>query len=538
MTLAVGSPTRTLDLTSILPELPGTGGIDEILPTLKRPDISAGSTPERAISIINPEDIPVSRQRADGHFLSAVISSPHPVTLADIAAVRSKVRFTNQVPASGAIPAGTIPGSHYEGHLWVRDLSIVAHACSQIPDSAHQALGAKAMRHIASVYSVPIQRGKWTSFLFNPDPHAKYAGAHVLEYPPIFLDIDSKGKAVPSQRDWCQSQLDAIGAWHWATFRMANDGLLDLPRLNSGLTRFINRENEHESLFAVSLRVMNRIRFWDQSDHGIWEAHKLFRRASSVGAVLSGLHQAHQFFTQHGWGALNGPGQVFTAQTEVEDAIAKGTDALATRIFTDGRPAMESEEIKSDSALAVLLALYDPKLTAGQADSILRMLYERDGQGKFRRMGEVGFSRWDGDPYLGSDHATFESEDGVWSDSSHPNFREAQWTLMDPLLASFHFERYIDSNGADLNSYLLADRHFKRAVAHITSGNEEYTKRTEKVVTIMPGRLPEAFWLDTKQDTWRANENTPLLMAEAMFALMLARGKKAAQVYEALAKAA
>lgn len=542
MTLDVGAPTRTLDLTSILADLPEPRLLDTILPTLSRAESlrlqRAPSEAQLHSPIISPDQIPISHQLAAGHFLSEVILNPKPVTLADIATVKSKVRFTNEVPASGAIPAGTVPGSHYEGHLWLRDHSIVAQVCSQIPDPVHSALGAKAMRHIAALYSVPEQRGKWTSFLFHHDPFQKYADAHVLEYPPIFLDIDNRGRLVSSQRVWCQSQLDAIGAWHWSTFKMANEGKLDLPRLNSGLTRFINRENDQESLFTVSLRVLNRIRYWDQKDHGFWEAHRLFRRASSVGAVLSGLHQAHEFFTKHGWNVLERPGACFSAQTEVEDAIAKGTDALATRIFRDGSAAIETEDIRSDSVLAVLLALYDPKLTRQQADSILKMIYERDAQGGFRRMGEVGFSRWDKDPYLGSDHPYFESPDNVWSDNSHPGFREAQWTLMDPLLAAHHFQRYIDSHGGDAHSYLLADRHFKRAVAHISSGDESFLKMDGSRVGIPAGRLTEAFWLDTREARWRANENTPLLMAEAMFALMLSRAKQGAYIYEALARAA
>jgi hypothetical protein len=172
-----------------------------------------------------------------------------------------------------------------------------------------------------------------------------------------------------------------------------------------------------------------------------------------------------------------------------------------------------------------LLFPFDPGLSALQQRGILKVLY-RD------RLGPVGFSRRDHDEYVGQDYA-HNPNNPIFVDPNLSGYRPAEWTLFDPLLGAYFYQRFIDSKGLDLESLKLADRHLKRSISQVTSREDTYWKACEQRMVVVPAlRIPEAYWWDSQAGRWRPNENSPLLMAEAACALMLERGLQAAALFE------
>ena len=210
---------------------------------------------------------------------------------------------------------------------------------------------------------------------------------------------------------------------------------------------------------------------------------------------------------------------------EIDIALIEANKVLEFRIPLSGEYAIETESFQSDSALSFLLYPFNPGLTTKQEKAIINTLYTN-------RMGVVGFSRRDHDEYLGQDYI-YNSKDACFCDPGQPFYRAAQWTMFDPLIAAYYYQKFLDSNAMDKESFAFADRHLKRTLLSITKSKDSYRKAyCGNTVNIPSNRIPEAYFFDSILGKWRANHNTPLLMAEAAFAFMADRAASAIKLWE------
>lgn len=463
----------------------------------------------------SPPEIPISADKFPRHQFAKYVRKRSPIETADLAAILKKVSFDIYLHESGAIPAAINSATDYTAHSWTRDTAIIAYAMAV---SKHNEEAKKAIYSLAVFYGRKEQRDRFISFHYDGDPYSKYRFANpTLELPHVRARIDDKGDLIESPQDWSHSQLDAIGMWLFTSFRMANLGLLDLDELNHHLTITINSDNALDPILSVGLKFMNRIRFWQQHDHGPWEDRLEPSRASSLGIGVAALCEARKYFERFGCPA--------ELMAEIENALHQAEKMLEFRIPKTGHYAVETEAYPADSALAFLLFPFNPGFSLNQEKAVLMSLYKS-------RMGEIGFTRRDRDEYLGQDYI-YNPDSSAFCNPDQPFYRAAQWTLFDPLIAGYYYNRYLKSNALDEESFLMADRHLKRTLLLITSSRDSYRKANPGVtVKTGRGRLPEAYFYDSKIDKWRPNENTPLLMAEAAFVLMLDRAREACKLFE------
>lgn len=456
-----------------------------------------------------------------GHHLREFIDRVDILGGHDLEKILGRVELIIRVYGTGTIPASTNPASHYATHAWTRDAAVCAFAMVR---SGRAIEGLDALAHLASFYNRPEERNKFLRFHYHEEASDLYRSPDSSNHPHIKGLIDSvTRRMVRYEYPWAHNQLDAIGMWLFATFRCANEHRLDLARLDRELTGRINGDNVHDSIFCVALKFLNRVRYFDQHDTGPWEDCNLPRRATSIGSCLAAFREARIFFERESYGEWSKgyPAGTGSLRHELEEAIIEGTAALHSRIDPAGSFAIENDRFLSDASLSFLLHPFNPGLNRAQEDAIVRALY-RD------RMGEVGFSRRDDDDYVGMNYIRYP---GVMSDLGQPDYRAAEWTLFDPLLASFFYERFSASGGIDSAALVLADRHTKRALSQITKDIDVFSKRDGTVVTVPRGVIPEAYWFDTELDRWRPNENTPLPMSAAAYTFMFESARRALAVH-------
>ncbi|MCO6430456.1 MAG: hypothetical protein J5J00_06295 [Deltaproteobacteria bacterium] len=477
-----------------------------------------------AEAVLLPDQIPLCPSLVRRHPLGKFIRSALPISHQDLSAILSNLQFEIHLYDTGTIPAGLNPASDYAQHAWTRDAAIVAIALAM---TRHPNESRKAMSNIACFYGREEQRSRFIGFHYDNDPAAKYRyGNPNRDLPHIRARIDESGNMIESEQDWSHSQLDAIGMWLYATFWLANRNLLDLKAIDHLITADINPDNGIDSIYSVALKFLNRIRFWEQHDHGPWEDRLEPSRASSVGICVAALKEALAYFERNNWDTFQiyNPEGGPSLREELSTGLIEGERVLTARIPKSGSAAVETERYPSDSALAFLLFPFNPGLSGTQERAILSALY-RD------RMGEVGFTRRDNDEYLGMDYPINES--GCFCDISKEGYKAAEWTLFDPLISAYYFQRYLSSSGMDEASFLLGERHLKRSLAQITKSKDSYVKVYDSCKVEIPAmRLPEAYWFESSSKKWRANENTPLLMAEAASAMMFERGIEASKLWE------
>jgi Glycosyl hydrolases family 15 len=475
--------------------------------------------------VISVEDIPLCSCLARNSQYKNFIFDTKPISYSNLINLIEQLTLSISLYDSGSIPAATNPASDYSEHSWTRDTAIIAHALGA---SKHYQECEKSLIHLAEFYARSEQRDRFIGFHYHDNPVHKYRfGDRNKELPHIRARIDPTGRMVESEQDWSHNQLDAIGMWLLVTFRAANQNILNLTELDHNITQSINPNNAIDSIFSVALKFLNRIQFWEQHDHGPWEDKLEPSRASSLAMGVTAIKEAIAFFNKTNWQVVNiyKPENGPSLEEELKHALIEGEKALCQRIPRNGLYAIETDRYPTDSALSFLLFPFNPGLNARQEKAILRALYNK-------RMGVVGFTRRDEDDYLGSDYI-YNDKSPNFCDHTAKEYKAAEWTLFDPLIAGYYFQRYIESNSLDTQSFILAERHLKRSLAAITHSNDSYKITFDKRSIEIPiGRLPEAYWFDTQENRWRANENTPLLMAEAAFTLMLERGLEATKLYE------
>lgn len=474
---------------------------------------------------ISPLDLPLYLPMAVRHPFSKYIRKSDFVSSSDLNSILRDLSLAFQLYESGAIPAAVNSATDYSQHSWTRDTAIVAY-CLALTN--HLTESYQAISSLAVFYGRREQRDRFISFHYHENPYEKYRfGNPTLELPHIRARIDESGRMTESDQDWSHSQLDAIGMWLFVTFRLANNGLLDIKALDTEITTGINPDNELDSIFCVALKFLDRIRFWHQHDHGPWEDRLEPSRASSVGIGIAALKEAIQYFESDRAPKINfyQSEQSPPFCEQLYSALKEAGVVLEARLPRTGAYALETEAYPADSALSFLLYPFNPGLNLQQEQAILRALYKN-------RMGEIGFTRRDSDEYVGQDYI-YRKDHPVYCDPDQPLYRAAQWTLFDPLIAAYYYNRYIRSNALDTESYAFANRHLKRSLLQITKSKDSYRKAYDgRNVSIPKGRVPEAYFFDSRRNKWRANENSPLLMAEAAFAMMIERAGEATKLWE------
>ena len=472
--------------------------------------------------ISSPLHIPLHEPFIPRHQFSKYIKKQAPINTRELSDILKKINFSVYLYESGAIPAAFNPATDYSEHSWTRDTAIIAYAMAL---SNHTEESKKAIQSLAVFYGRKEQRDRFISFHYDNDPYAKYRFGHPTnELPHIRARIDQDGKMTESAVDWSHSQLDAIGMWLFSTFKMANLGVINLSELDNFLNTDINPDNALDSIFTVGLKFMNRIKFWQQHDHGPWEDRLEPSRASSVGIGIAALKEVLTYFEKFGLNSL----KIYEPEKLIQEIQTSCNEAIKVfelRIPRNGTYAVETDAFPSDSALAFLLYPFNPGLNYRQEKAILNTLYDK-------RMGVVGFSRRDEDEYLGQDYI-YSTSHPCFCDPSQPFYRAAQWTMFDPLIAAYYYQRFVDSNALDVESYLFADRHLKRTLLSITKAKDSYRKAfSGSTVNTLSNRIPEAYFYDSMLLKWRPNENTPLLMAEASFAFMIDRAEQASRLWD------
>lgn len=476
---------------------------------------------------------------ADNHFLGRFINKAEVLSERDLITILSDERIDLALSGfdCGTIPASTNPDSSYSRHAWTRDAAIAACALRRVGDLGRAGL---VVSNLARFYSREEQRERFIRFHFDPAAPENYQRGETL--PLIRSKIDHSGEMVRFRTNpdghvedaeaWGHQQLDAIAEWLWITFRMANRGELNIRRLNASLSD-LNPNNNVESIFSAALVFLERIECWNRGDLGMWEEPPTTRRASSLLMLTSALREARQYFQTHGWDVLMN--QTERAEPEsrlrLERAVTSTHDYLfeALKHFIPDTPdGMAYESIdhdgnkRIDSAMLVGIYPFDAGLSDQQKRSILRACYQLKG--------EVGFSRYRGDPYVGQDYI-HSRQPYHMADPSSPNYREAPWLLFDATAAGFYFREFENGGGRDPMLRQLGDAHLKRALSMLTSQKHSYTiAENGEQIEIDIGTPPEALFFDTKAGVWRPNHNSPLNWSKAALALALERALTAAEI--------
>ena len=510
-------------------------------------------------------DLTISPKLLKLHWLEQQIKSPEPImNMAEVRMILETVERTLNIQslAGGAIPASINPSSSYSQGSWRRDnavmqLAMMATATTVNGENCAEAKAMLVNQLIASAMfdNRPDQRPRFTEILFA-DPASAYSRFHadVLNLPRNKAGIGKQGE-MTDFREWGHNQLDGFGASAYSVFRAANKQLIDLRQLDSMLDSQ-NEHNKADSIFSVQLQFLHKIRFWEQKDLGPWEKVNGVGRACSVGICLAAFKEARKYFADRDWN-FQGTCHVHPGvdlRAIINESISKGEEALKKRIPMDGRLAVESDEQAEDAALSFLF-LFNPGLAPEQEAAILGTITSLIGPFGIRRMPDSA------DLFMGENH---NLNDGIWG-IDHPQHKAAQWTLFDPILAAHFYKKFTKSDGKDLHSLMLADKHMKRTLSQVTKRHHEvdYQKDSGRSRAFIPaGTLPEARFLvhsdkvqvrheanlhkgfihhlditgrqGKLEHRWVPNENSPLQMAHAAFFIMIAEQMRAIDVFNRL----
>ena len=530
------SVVRIIDLRQHLPAIPSKIAVAPIQLTLETLNNGFGASLLADPHIPLPDEIIAHPGLRARHTYCAQLDPLKRLKSADIVAIMEDPRFDLSITAfgPGSIPASTNPDSTYAKHSWTRDTALVACALKW---SGHHEMARAVVENLSIFYGSEPQRSRIVSYHFDSNAAEKYRGSK--GHPLIRIPISAKGELTHSREaeDWGHAQLDALAMWLWTAFRFANQGVINLPDLNRRIS-IINPNNEHESIFIAAIKMLDSIHYWEQDDYGPWEERRGCKRATSVGIAVAALREAKEFFVNNGPSSFpsNKDQQEVWLAPLLERLISSGNSTLNERIqnVPEDSFAIETNTegvAAHDAALSILLYPFEVGLSDNQQLAILRTLYGL--------MGEVGFKRYRGDAYVGSDYI-HEKNAHLMADTARSIFKEAQWCLFDANLAAYFFRRYELSNGSEPASFRFGQQHLKRALSHITSHPTSYRlAQDNSTVHIPAGACPEAYYYDSRLGAsrslaWIPNSNTPLNWTKAALALALERGHLATRLFEAL----
>ena len=472
-----------------------------------------------------------------GHPLQAFIEKPSLLDLGDIQQISHILQDSigAVLLGRGAIPAAMNAATHYSVRSWTRDAAMVALALRR---DGKGEVAEEVLWRFLEFYGNQSQRSKFDHYHFSPDPIGDYAKKDTAgkPHPHAMMEIGPEGKLAESTAPWGHEQLDTIGWFLFLAFRLANEHGTDLVKLDQRVSNDVNAFNKDESILTLTLKFLHRIAAWKQAGRGPWEDILQQSRATELALLLAGVDEAHAYFSQHpkGWAALPvmydaSPiaAQVLRFQTEHGELRRELQAALSQRVpdLPDGRAVECSDPaLALDSAMLWMTYPIEIGLTTHQERAVLRTVY-----GNYQ---EIGFRRRPRDGYVGQDYA-LGTNPHPWpgpdfADVHAKDYREAQWTLFDPLIAGHCARRYVTDGCRDERLLLRAERHLRRTLAMITSQDTEFDWDRKGAgetihVRIPKLTLPEAYWYNTQTGRWLPNHNSPLLMANAAFSLGLLR---------------
>lgn len=505
--------------------------------------------------------IPISSQLLNAHPLAEYIGKSTPLSSFDIKAILASSHLDLSISGyHGGAVAAAVPSKQdwndprrYDRNVWLRDWALNFFAFHR---AGHRGQSHAMIDNVFQFLGSSEHRGNITGMHFqDSDPATRFANNERI--PHTKFSIDANGKLTWCTTDWAHQQIDALTASIGAVYRAANieskqelkvDGALRLD-----LRRIDPMQGHCEHILPAMVKALKGIRIWDARDVGPWEDYFQHQRATGNGLATSMTREIKEFHERCGWNFLNveygekNGHRLF--KKDVADLGYRCKEVLDRRIPESGF-AIECNGRPHDAAMLLLLYPFKADLSSLQEYSILRTAYAN--------MGEVGFSRFiatldqdipagfDGHPSeLAGTPDTFVGQD--YHHNLDPNaygefapvvkdYKAAQWSLFDPLLAGYYFRRFVESGGIDTEAYLYGDRHLKRSLAFITKEDTELVvagKGSEGRFIIPKGSLPEAMMWDSKQGKFLHNHNN-LLMSRAALALALERAIEAARYFELL----
>jgi hypothetical protein len=538
------------------------------------------------------QDIGVLSSLVQGHPLIKFIAKQKPLLAEDLLSVfRSGfpdleiLRKDDSRVSTGVLKASQGP-SHGD-HVWTRDMAAVALGKRDIGQND---FAVRIATKLYQAYSHPSQRTRMNYNLGSQEtwdkprsdkesiPHTRFDVEAVKDATGKVIDYNLK----ESESNWGMRQLDAYGYFLQLAAKLADDDKLNIAQLDAAaknqFSDFYNGRHNAESTLVALSRMLIKIEYWNRSDFGAWENALHTQRASSLAACVSGLQSVYNYFENKGYfenpescpiEVNNEFGEgIEKFKSELEQGIAKGKKVLFSKRIPSAEEASTKNAIEvdpggeaydkqtfnlnreKDAALLFTLVLSDPQLlgmTRDQEDSILRTVYEL--------IGDVGFKRFPEDEYMGMNWTTNKhpvTKYGEHTDNTQANYKAAEWSFFDPYLATLFYKRFIESEGKDLESFLRADRHSRRALAQITKANHVITRQTHKQdnlkskfreIKIPAGEVMEHFWYNTKdlktgknlpseEYSWMPGENYGLNWTKIALQQMIYNGSKAAEIFK------
>ena len=271
--------------------------------------------------------------------------------------------------------------------------------------------------------------------------------------------------------DWANAQNDALGYALQFIGKVAKLDVIDVDR----------------GLINVLVSYLETVRYWEDADSGHWEEIKKVN-ASSIGTVVAGLRAIRS---------------VTADETKITALIERGNEALnAILPFESKTPRYERAY---DSALVFLV---EPQSVV--SDEMAEKIIIQTEQ---NLMGEHGFRRYENDSYWGPDYREHFQVGSRTEDFSKPENmalrnryltpgNEAQWTLIDPLMAIYYARQY--QKQAKPEDARQAKRFIARSLKSIVTHEKE---------GVIVWRIPELFFLE--DGMWVPNDHLGLLWGQA-----------------------
>lgn len=495
------------------------------------------------------DSIRVSPQLAANHPFERYITKSKPLNISDLHQILADPVLDLSLIGfkTGAITAAVQnhvmsfehAHSHHEDYsrnMWARDSIITAAALNRagFSDKAEQ-----IVRNLWSFAGSDEHRGKILQFHWGTAEERRRMFIDGNIGPHIKFSVGERGEIGFCNHDWGHQQLDALGAMVWAPYRFVNQASR-YTNINPGshfdLRTLDPQTAATDSILPATIKMFFGAGVHNTLDYGPWEDVREWRRATSVGIVVAALEEAKRYHEREGWNAL--PVEYFGRQDgrafrdQLEETLARCIATVHDRIPERGL-AVECDRRPYDSAMLLLLYPFDLHLNIDRQNTILRTVY--------RNMGDAGFRRWeldelDGpDRYVGQDYF-YNSDKRDKGEFAAParDMKPAEWSLFDPLLAAYFYRRFVESGAREIEAFRYADKHLKRSLAFITPEAQSLRVEGKGREFVIPGGiLPEAFAWDSKRHMWRANHNSPLLMAQAALGLAFERAQEAILLVDA-----
>ena len=569
-------------------------GLDRYLLSVLTSDAKKDVIRNRADNgLKNYHNINVLSEMVEAHPLAKFITQKKPLfaedfisivasNFADLANLR---KLSDEKTISGVLEASQGP-SHGD-YVWTRDMAAVALGKLKIKQTDFaQTIAIRLLE----AYVNPSQRkriddliengnnGLWETLNANEFiPHTRFKVETIKDGEKI-----ENFKLVDCDEDWGMQQLDAYGYFLQLVTKLAQeDKDFKLGQIEDGLREQfaddpIYKDKKPESTVVALARMLVAINYWEKADAGAWEYPSHKQRASSIAAVIAGLQNLKNLIQTGKSSLYIGDGQAEATEKFVTEVLDKGINEgrkfLVKRIPDQAgafaleldpndpatnnlNPAADNEykirhkEREKDAALLFALTIADPELiglTENQEQAILKTVYDL--------MGEVGFKRFKTDEYMGKNWTTVksnESDHGEHANNTTDDYKAAEWSFFDPYLSSYFYQKFLKSDGEDLESYLKADRHARRALAQITKTNykfyrPEYKKGEEVVpaqeIEVPAGEVTEHYWVndrdlhtgepDGQGERWMVGENYRLNWTKIAIQEMMHYGSEASKVFK------